>query len=110
MSTNPRYANGNARRKLRERLLMTTTVCDLCGQPLPSLDEVKRMSPNDPRYPVVDEIIPVSKGGDPLSLENTHLVHRACHARKGAKVPINPALFAKSRPYKTSHDWTKPGF
>lgn len=110
MATNPRYANGNARRKLRRALLMTTTNCALCGRPLPPLSEVARMDPNDPRYPVVDEIMPVCRGGDPLSRENTQLVHRACNARKGAKVPVNPALYGSAHPYRTSRDWTTPGF
>lgn len=111
MATNPRYANGSARRKLRRELLMTTTTCDLCGLPMPSLDEVSRMSPTDPRYPVIDEIVPIKYGGNPLSRENTHLVHRACNAKKGAKVPVNPMLWNKAeRPYRVSHDWTRPGF
>lgn len=31
----------------------------------------------------VDEIIPVSKGGDPLDFRNTQPAHRACNQRKG---------------------------
>lgn len=110
MSGNPRRANGSARDKLRRTLLMTTTVCDLCGLPLPSLDEVRHMSPMDPRYPVIDEIVPIKYGGNPLSRDNTHLVHRACNAKKGAKVPVNPALYKSTQPYRVSRDWTKPGF
>ena len=110
MATNPRYANGAARRKLRRTLMATTTTCALCGLPLPTADEVGRMHHTDPRYPVVDEIMPVCRGGDPLSRENTQLVHRACNARKGAKVPVNPALWKSSPPYRTSRDWTRPGF
>lgn len=109
MATNPRYANGAARRRLRRDLMATTTHCALCGRPLPTRDEVRRMATTDPRYPVVDEIMPVCRGGDPLSRENTQLVHRACNARKGAKVPVNPALYGSAHPFRTSHDWTRPG-
>lgn len=109
MATNPRYANGNARRKLRKRLLDTTTVCALCGGPLPNKDELKHMDPSDPRYPVVDEIMPICRGGDPLSKDNTQLVHRICNARKGSKIIINKKLLQNKKPVKTSHKWDKPG-
>jgi hypothetical protein len=32
----------------------------------------------------VDEIVPVSKGGDPLDFANTQPAHRICNQRKGA--------------------------
>lgn len=32
---------------------------------------------------VVDEILPVSKGGDPLDFANTQPAHWICNARKG---------------------------
>lgn len=32
---------------------------------------------------VVDEIIPVSKGGDPLDFANTRPAHWICNARRG---------------------------
>lgn len=32
----------------------------------------------------VDEIVPVSRGGDPLDIRNCQLVHRICNQRKGA--------------------------
>lgn len=31
----------------------------------------------------VDEIVPVSRGGDPLDFDNTQPAHRACNQRKG---------------------------
>ena len=31
----------------------------------------------------VDEIVPVSKGGDPLDFANTQPAHRSCNLRKG---------------------------
>ena len=55
---NPRYANGNLRRKMRSRLKAMGLPCHLCGRPI-HYDE-----PSDPQHPwsfVVDEIIPVSR-------------------------------------------------
>ena len=37
--------------------------------------------------PEVDEIIPVSRGGDPYDLENVQLVHRKCNRAKSNKLP-----------------------
>lgn len=34
---------------------------------------------------VVDEIVPVSCGGDPLDFENTQPAHWMCNARRGNK-------------------------
>lgn len=36
-----------------------------------------------PLSPEVDEIIPVSLGGDPLSRANCRLSHRICNVRRG---------------------------
>lgn len=51
----------------------------------------------------VDEIIPVSKGGDPLLFENTQPAHRICNQRKGngSRRPDRP----KGRGLPTSEDW-----
>lgn len=51
----------------------------------------------------VDEIVPVSKGGDPLDFENTQPTHRVCNQRKGN------GTVRKWKPPKrglpTSRDW-----
>ena len=55
---NPRYRNGNLRRKLRARLKAMGLPCAICGQPI-HYDE-----PSDPNHPlsfVIDEITPVSR-------------------------------------------------
>jgi 5-methylcytosine-specific restriction endonuclease McrA len=36
--------------------------------------------------PEVDEIIPVSRGGNPLDIDNCQLTHRFCNRRKSDKV------------------------
>jgi 5-methylcytosine-specific restriction endonuclease McrA len=36
-----------------------------------------------PESPEVDEIIPVSKGGDPYDRKNCRLTHRLCNQQRG---------------------------
>lgn len=75
---NPRVANGHRRRQLRKRVLAEETHCALCGQPVDVT-----LPAGLPESPEVDEIIPVSLGGDPLDRDNCQLVHRLCNQRKG---------------------------
>ena len=88
MPANPRYANGSARRAIRKRRRAIGAPCALCGRAIDySLGFV-----TDPRtgkrrmHPmafVVDEIVPVAQGGDPLDFANTQPAHWICNARKG---------------------------
>lgn len=90
MSVNPRYANGNARRKIRARHKAIGAPCALCGQPIDySLGFV--VGNDGKRHPhpmmfVVDEKMPVSLGGSPIDFDNTQAAHWICNARKGNKV------------------------
>lgn len=77
---NPRRTNGWRRTQLRARVLATYTTCALCGQPVD-----KTLKTPHPMSAEVDEIIPVSKGGDPLSWNNVQLVHRQCNRIKSNK-------------------------
>lgn len=87
--TNPRYKNGNYRRKLRARLKARGDVCYLCGG---AIDYT--LPPNDPRSFVIDEVIPVSRWrefGYPspeavcMDADNTRAAHKICNARKSNK-------------------------
>ena len=78
--SNPRYSNGARRRAIRKRLLASCDTCAICGQRID-----KSLKTPDPMSPEVDEIIPVSKGGDPLDISNCRLVHRICNQRRGNK-------------------------
>ena len=60
--SNSRRANGHRRDILRRRVLAAYDVCAICGRPV---DKTLR-SPH-PMSAEVDELIPVSRGGDPLS-------------------------------------------
>ena len=86
--TNPRYANGAARRRLRARILAEEDTCWICGQHVDV-----HLPAGLPGSPEIDEIVPVSKGGDPLDRSNCRLAHRVCNQRRGNRTQaINPFL------------------
>lgn len=78
--SNPRNANGHRRRQLRTRVLAEEDTCGICGQPVD-----KTLRTPHPGSPEVDEIIPVSLGGNPLQRSNVRLAHRICNQRRGNK-------------------------
>ena len=88
--SNPRRANGNLRNKIRARIKARGDVCALCGMPIDY-----NLPAGDPWSYEVDEIIPVSRGGDPLDINNCQPAHRICNQRKGngarARVPLPAA-------------------
>lgn len=101
---NPRHANGHRRRRLRARVLAHYTHCALCGQPVD-----KTLPYTDPGAPEVDEIVPVSRGGDPLAWGNVQLAHRSCNQTKGNKIGWTPRVGTRRprqpTPPRTSRDW-----
>jgi 5-methylcytosine-specific restriction endonuclease McrA len=74
---NPRRTNGHRRRELVARVKATETHCALCDEPVD-----KTLHHLDPRAAVVDEDIPVARGGSPYDRANCHLMHRACNRWK----------------------------
>ena len=86
---NPRTSNGHRRRQLRLWWKAQGLPCALCGQ-----DIDYSLPYGNPMSFEVDEIIPVSRGGDPLSRENTQPAHRICNQRKGNRVgrQVKPSL------------------
>ena len=61
MARNPRYANGNLRRKYRARFKAMAAPCGICGG---RLGPIRYDEPSDARHPfsfVIDEIKPISK-------------------------------------------------
>lgn len=100
MASRSRYAdNGSRRRKIRARLLASTDTCAICGKPID-----KSLKTPHPYSAEVDEIIPVSKGGDPLDIRNCQLVHRICNQRKGNKLNYSPGSPAPG-PIACSRKW-----
>lgn len=122
---NPRNQNGHRRRQLRTRVLAEETRCALCGRPVdPTLTTIPgqhgpRCDTPDcpgctphPARPEVDEDVPVSRGGNPLSRDNTALMHRACNIWKSDRTlaEARAALAAKTsktlKPAPITHSGT----
>lgn len=79
---NPRYANGNARRKLRARIRSLGLPCAICGRPIDY-----SLPAGHPMSYELDEVVPVSRGGSPTDPRNVQPAHRICNERKGAGSP-----------------------
>lgn len=83
--TNPRYANGYRRRQAVARLRAERRGCWICrafGRP----DAIDYDLPaGDPMSFEADDLVPVSKGGDPTSYHNLDAAHRQCNNWRKAK-------------------------
>lgn len=85
-------------------ILSTQSICGICGRPVD-----KSLKYPDPMSPTVDHIIPVSKRGDPVALENLQLAHRYCNRLKSDKLPLQnqepepkeKIIFPQSRNWRT---------
>lgn len=92
---NPRRANGARRDSIRARWRAIGDPCHICGHPIDY--SLGMITVNGKRRPhpmsfVVDEIVPVKYGGDPLDFNNTRPAHWICNARRGAGDRSKPAL------------------
>lgn len=67
--------------KNKKIILMTQNVCAICGKPVD-----KSIKAPNPMSPVIDHIIPVSKGGHPSAMENLQLAHWTCNRQKSDKM------------------------
>ena len=92
--------------KNRKKILLTQTVCGICGKPVD-----KELRYPHPLSPCVDHIIPVAKGGHPSDLSNMQLAHWTCNRaksdkllRKNKKAEENEVLSNRILPL--SCDWT----
>ena len=73
MANNPRRKHSTRRDRVRARVLYEETHCWLCGQ------KVDKSHPRgQPGSPEIDEVLPVSLGGDPYDRKNCRLAHRLC--------------------------------
>ena len=95
---NERVSNGWRRRQLRARVLAAYDVCAICAQPVD-----KTLKTPHPMSAEVDELIPVSRGGDPYSFANCRLTHRRCNRMKSDKTDEHArALLAGRQEVKSS--------
>jgi len=78
---NVRRKNGSRRTKLRARVAAEGAPCHLCGK---AIDYT--LPTGHPMSFELDEIIPVSKGGDPLDRANVAPAHRICNQRRGNRL------------------------
>ena len=88
---NPRYKNGNLRRKHRARFKAMGLPCHICGRPI-HYDE-----PSDSKHPwsfVIDEVRPISRWGEfgydgpaqaAQDFDNLAPAHYCCNAAKSNK-------------------------
>ena len=95
---NPRYANGNLRRKYRARFKAMAGECGICRG---KFGPIHYDEPSDAQHPlsfVIDEIHPVSKWREygyssaaaaARDWSNLQPAHYCCNAMKGAKVGYN---------------------
>ena len=74
-------AHRSAFDKNRKIIIKTQNTCGICGKPV----DVSIKAP-DPLSPVVDHIIPVSKGGHPSAMDNLQLAHWTCNRQKSDKM------------------------
>lgn len=90
--------------KNKKRILKTQNVCGICGQPVN-----KKLKAPDPMSPVIDHIIPISKGGHPSAMENLQLAHWSCNRQKSDKlfeVKEDKPQVIGNRNLPQSIDWT----
>ena len=75
-----RYSNGNARRKLRERVKAEGRECAICHKPIDYT-----LPAGHPDSYELDEILPFSLGGSPIDYNNVQPTHRHCNQWKSNK-------------------------
>lgn len=76
--SDPRRANGSRRSALRREFAASDAPCWLCGLPIP-----RGAHHLHPYAMELDEVVPVSKGGDPLDRANIRRAHRCCNQWRG---------------------------
>lgn len=105
MTNNPRRSNSTRRNKLRARVLREEDHCWLCGEAVNT-----SLQAGLPQSPEVDELLPVSLGGDPYDRSNVRLAHRLCNQKRSNKLPNDAIEAARQRaankkPLRKSREW-----
>lgn len=111
---NPRYANGNLRRKNRARFKAMGAPCGICHG---RLGPIRYDEPSDAQHPlsfVIDEIRPVSKWKQfgyespeaaAADWSNLQAAHWICNSRKGAKAGAAASKTAGRTTYVPDGEW-----
>jgi hypothetical protein len=94
--TNPRYHNGNFRRKMRARFKAMDAPCGICKGKLGPIRYDQKSCPENPLSFCIDEIKPVSRYAEfgyasreaaCTDINNLQASHFCCNAAKGNHVP-----------------------
>ncbi len=93
---NPRRANGNARNKLRSWLRAQRRPCWICRAFGLDGEIDYSLPPGHPMSFEVDELVPVSLGGDPLDYANVDAAHRCHNQWRGNKTVAQVLAIARS--------------
>ena len=105
-SANPRYSNGNLRRKYRARFKAMGASCGICGG---RLGPIRYDEPSDAAHPlsfVIDEIRPISRfrefGYDSREAAakdwaNLQAAHYCCNAAKSNHVQTDRSKFPQKK-------------
>ena len=93
-----------AYKKAQRVIFSSQTNCGICGR---AVDFDKKFP--DPWSATLDHIIPVSKGGAPVDLENLQLAHLQCNRVKSSKLykPQLKETSVSNRDLPLSVDWLK---
>ena len=112
--TNPRYKNGNMRRKHRARFKAMNAPCGICKG---KLGEIHYDEPSDYLHPlsfVIDEIIPVSRWREygynskeevAQDWNNLQAAHYCCNAAKSNRTPRDRAVVKIQKRTTSDGDW-----
>ena len=111
---NPRYKNGNLRRKYRARMKAMGCECGICKG---RLGPIHYDEPSDSQHPlsfVIDEIRPVSRwkqngyasaSAAALDWNNLQPAHWTCNAAKGAKEGFEMKFSGDMKPIVRDGEW-----
>ena len=89
--------------KAKKIIYASQSVCGICGR---AVNFDKKFP--DPWSATLDHIIPISKGGDPASIENLQLAHLQCNRIKASKL-VQPQIKEKAvsnQDLPLSRDWS----
>ena len=114
MSTNPRYKNGNMRRKYRARFKAMQAPCGICRG---KLGEIHYDEPSDYLHPlsfVIDEIKPVSRWREfgysspheaAQDWNNLQAAHYCCNQAKSNRIPADKVKIRVKNGRKSDGEW-----
>lgn len=112
--SNPRYKNGNLRRKYRARFKAMQCECGICRGRLGPIHYDEPSNSEHPLSFVIDEIRPVAKwkkygyasaAAAAQDWDNLQPAHYICNAKKGAKEGFQMMLPEDKKPIIRDGNW-----